>query len=145
MSGLGRFFGVWAVIAAAIPALSGAGPRCAFAVPAEYLPVRHAAYDEIEALAARGLLDSIQIYTRPLARTDIARALSRSLARHPEVASDLHYRRLERELARELTDLESTPERPESGPLVDTGDRDGRFRVQAAGHLRGDYDEKRAA
>ena len=145
MSGLGRIFGVWASVAAAISTLTGAVPPHAFAAPAEYLPVRHAAYDEIEALAARGLLDSIQIYTRPLARTDIARALLRALARHPEVASDLHYRRLERELARELTDLGSPPERSESGPLVDTGDRDGRFRVQAAGHLRGDYDEKRAA
>ena len=145
MSGLGRFFSTYSMIAVAISALLGAAPPHALGAPVEYLPVRHAAYEEIEALAARGLLDSIQIYTRPLARTDVARALVRALARHPELGVDLHYQRLERELARELTDLDALPAGAESGPLVDTGDRDARFRVQTAGHLRGDYDEKRGA
>ena len=57
---------------AATAALASFGtppPRASAAgAPAEFLPVRHAAYEEIEALAARGLIDSIQIYTRPLAR-----------------------------------------------------------------------------
>lgn len=144
MPGLRRVFAITITAAAAL-ALSGAAPERALAAsaPAEFLPVRHAAYEEIEALAARGLLDSIQIYTRPLARTDVARALHRAVARHPDVTSNLHYQRLERELARELTDLDAPPARAESGPLVDTGDRGGRFRVQTAAHVRGDYDEKR--
>lgn len=143
MPGLRRFLAILLAASAAVaaPAAGAAGPGG----PAEFLPVRHAAYDEIEALAARGLLDSIQIYTRPLARIDVARALLRGSARHPDLATDLHYRRLERELARELTDLEAPPARAESGPLVDTGDRSGRFRVQTAAHVRGDYDETREA
>jgi len=146
MSGLGRNFAVFLGVAAVALALPGIAPRAsAVAGPAEFLPVRHAAYEEIEALAARGLLDSIQIYTRPLARIDVARALLRAAATHPDIASNLHYQRLERELARELTDLGAPPARAESGPLVDTGDRDGRFRIQAAAHVRGDYDEKRGA
>lgn len=115
------------------------------AQPAEFLPVRHAAYEEIEALAARGRLDSIAVFTRPLARVDVARALLRARRIEPEIASDLHYQRLERELARELTDLEAPPDRPETGPLADLGPREQRFRLSAAGHLRGDYDERRDA
>ena len=146
MSWLGRNLVIFIALATSTLVLSGAAPD-AFAAPgpAEFLPVRHAAYEELEALAARGLLDSLQIYTRPLARVDVARALLRAAARHPDVGANLHYQRLERELARELTDLGTPPPRAESGPLVDTGDRDGRFRVQAAAHIRGDYDEKRAA
>jgi len=89
------------------------------AEPAEFLPARSAAYEEIEVLAGRGLLDSLRIYTRPLVRIDVARALLRSRRLHPEVERNLSYRRLERELARELTDLGQPPERPESGPLAD--------------------------
>jgi hypothetical protein len=113
------------------------------AEPAEFLPVRHFAYEEIEALAARGRLDSIAVYSRPLARIDIARALIRARRLDPDIVSDLHYQRLERELARELTDLGAPPEHGETRPLVDAGPREKRFRLSAAGHLRGDYDEKR--
>src|SRR6185295_8311695 len=81
------------------------GPHPAGAQPAEFLPVRNAAYDEIEVLAARGLLDSLRIYTRPLVRVDVARALLRARRLHPDVERNLNYRRLERELARELTDM----------------------------------------
>jgi hypothetical protein len=116
----------------------------ASAQPAEFLPARHAAYEEIEALAARGRLDSIAVYTRPLARIDVARALLRARTLDPDVAADLHFQRLERELARELADLGAPPERGETGPLVDLGPREQRFRLSAAGHLRGDYDERRS-
>jgi len=144
MPGLRRIFVIFVAASASALASAGATPSSGPPGPAEFLSVRHAAYEEIEALAARGLLDSIQVYTRPLARTEVARALVRAAARHPEIAQNLHYQRLERELARELTDLDAQPARAESGPLVDTGNRDGRFRVQAAAHVRGDYDEKRA-
>lgn len=120
-------------------------PQRAQAAPAEFLPTKSPAYEEIEALAARGLLDSIAVFTRPLVRVDVARALLRAKRLHPGVENDLHYRRLERELARELTDLDAPPATPETGPLVDTGPREQRFRVSAGGHLRADYDEKRDA
>jgi hypothetical protein len=113
------------------------------AAPIEFLPVRHPAYDELETLAAQGLLDSLPLYTRPLARTDVAASLLRARRLRPEVARSLHYQRLERELARELADLGVPPERPESPLLLDRGSRDERVRLSAAGHLRGDYDEKR--
>ncbi|HSQ61155.1 MAG TPA: hypothetical protein VLT84_12130, partial [Acidobacteriota bacterium] len=91
--------------AAAAFAIAFASATPATGAPVEYLPVRHPAYDEIETLAAQGLLDSLAVYTRPLARTDVAAALLRARRLRPEVERSLHYRRLERELARELTDL----------------------------------------
>jgi hypothetical protein len=117
--------------------------RGATAQPAEYLPVGHAAYDEIEFLAARGWLDSLSIYTRPLARIDVARALLRAQRLHPEVVPSPSFGRLERELARELQDLEAPDAPAETGPLVDLGPRERRFRLQSAAHVRGDYDESR--
>jgi hypothetical protein len=131
--------------AAAAFAIALAAPAPVPAAPVEYLPVRHPAYDEIETLAARGLLDSLAVYTRPLARADVAAALLRARRLRPEVARSLHYQRLERELARELADLGAPPERPESRLLLDRGSREERVRLSAAGHLRGDFDEKRAA
>ena len=118
-------------------------PRTACAQPAEYLPVGSPLYDEIEALAARRLLDSLSMYTRPLARFDIARALLRAERLHPEIDGDLHAQRLTRELARELTDLGTPPEARETGPLLDTGPGSSRLRLSVAAHARGDYDEKR--
>ena len=118
-------------------------PGDAAAAPFEFLPADHPAYQEIEALAGRGLLDSLQIFTRPLARVDVAAALLRAARLQPEVTSNLHYMRLERELARELTDLGAAPERPESGPLADFGPRDRRFRVQSATRVWASYDEDR--
>ena len=127
----------WSVAATAVLAFG------ALAAPAEFLPVGHPAYEEIEALAGRGLLDSLQIFTRPLARIDVAGALLRSARLHPEVAGDLHFQRLERELARELTDLGQPPAKDETGPLVDLGPREQRFRVQSLAHVLGEYDEMR--
>jgi len=124
-------------------ALVVAFARGAAAQPAEYLPVGHAAYDEIEFLAARGWLDSLSIYTRPLARVDIARALLRAERLHPEAVPSPSFARLNRELARELQDLEVPDAPTETGPLVDLGSRERRFRVQSAAHVRGDYDESR--
>ncbi|HEY7729075.1 MAG TPA: capsule assembly Wzi family protein [Candidatus Eisenbacteria bacterium] len=126
-------------------AVLAALPRDAAALPAEFLPVRSPLYEEIEALAARGLLDSLPLYTRPLARTDVARALWRARRLHAELPRDPQYRRLERELARELRDLDAPRDSRETGPLVDTGAGDLRLRLQAAAHGRGDYDEDRAA
>src|SRR6266853_4679616 len=57
---------IGACIAAWSPGTAAWSPRLASADPAEFLPVRSAAYEEIEVLAARGLLDSLRIYTRPL-------------------------------------------------------------------------------
>ena len=115
----------------------------AAAQPAEYLPVGHATYEEIEFMAARGWLDSLNIYTRPLARIDIARALLRVRRLHPEAVASPSFGRLERELARELVDLEAPDAPKETGPLMDLGPRESRFRLQSAAHVRGDYDESR--
>jgi hypothetical protein len=131
-----------ALFAAAL--LAGGAHREAAAEPAEYLPVRSALYDEIEALAARRVLDSLTVYTRPLARIDIARALDRARRLHPGLERDLHYRRLERELVRELADLGAPCDARETGPLIDTGPGNQRLRVALAAHARGDYDEKRS-
>jgi hypothetical protein len=113
------------------------------AAPAEFLPVGSPFYEEIEVLVARGLLDSLRIYTRPLVRVDIAQAMLRARRLHPELAGHLSYQRLERELTRELTDLGQRPDRRETGPLVDVGGKEDRFRIQSAAHVRGDYDETR--
>ena len=116
----------------------------ASAQPAEFLPSSSALYEDVEAIAARGLLASYPIHTRPLVRADLARALLEARGRDMAIESDLHYQRLVRELARELQDLDAPPPTPETGPLLDVGPREQRFRIALAGHARGDYDEKRA-
>jgi len=128
----------WAhlVVAAALLASHDAAAQ-----PAEYLPVRSPFNEEIRVLAARGVLDSLALYTRPLARIDIARSLLRARRLYPGVEDTPSYQRLERELARELTDLGSPPARPETGPLVDSGTRDRRFRIQSELHVLGDNTE----
>ena len=132
------------IACAAGASFPAAGVRAAAALPAELLPSSHTLYEDLEALVARGLLPSYPIHTRPLVRTDIARALIESRDRDGAIESDLHYQRLARELAREIADLGATPPTPETGPLLDVGGREQRFRVALAGHARGDYDEKRA-
>ena len=127
--------------AAALPCALAA--RRAAASPAEFLPLGSASYDEIEVLAARGLLDSLRIYTRPLVRIDIAHALLRARRLHPDLPGNLSYQRLEREFARELTDLGQPPDRHETGPLMDLGPTESRFRIQSVAHILGDYDETR--
>ncbi len=125
--------------------LLGGGAQSPSAEPVELLPSGRVLYEDIEALAARGLLRSYPIFTRPLARVDLARALLAARDRVPEIEEDLHYQRLERELAREWADLGVEPRLPETGPLLDLGPREQRFRAGLAGHVRGDFDEKREA
>ena len=115
----------------------------AAAAPAEFLPVGNSHYNELEVLVARGLVDSLRIYTRPLVRVDIAHALLRARRLHPEVTANLNYQRLEREFARELTDLGQPPEKQETGPLIDLGPKESRFRIQSAAHVLGDFDDHR--
>ena len=76
---------------------------------------------------------------------DLARALGDARQRSRAIESDLHFQRLARELARELSEIGGDSPAPESGPLLDMGPREQRFRVAMAGHMRGDYDEKRGA
>ena len=121
----------------------GAAPPIAHAEPAEYLPVRHAAYQELDALFAQGLVTSLAIHTRPLSRVDIARALVLAARQNPALESEIHFRRLARELVRELREIGWEPNAEETGPLIDTGTRDQRFRVSLAAHALGDYDETR--
>jgi hypothetical protein len=138
--------GLARLIVAALALAGGSlavGPRSAGAQPAEFLPSFHALYEDLEALAARGSLSSYPIHTRPLARADIAQALLEARQADPTLESDLHYQRLERELTRELTDAGSPPPTRETGPLLDLGPREQRFRLALAGHARGDFDDKR--
>ena len=118
------------------------GPSPAGAEPAEFLPSFHVFYEDLEALAARGALGSFGVHSRPLARVDVAGALVQARDRDPAIESDPHWQRLARELAREFQDLEVAPPVTETGPLVDVGPREQRFRVAMAGHARGDYDAK---
>ncbi len=134
------------VVGAFLVALGGliaAGPP-ASAQPAEFVASYQALYEDLEALVARSLLPSFPIHTRPLARNDIARALLDARAKDPSIESDLHYMRLERELRREIEDLGTPPREKETGPLLDVGGREERFRVAMAGHVRGDFEDKRA-
>jgi hypothetical protein len=130
-----------ALLAASAP-LPAPAPAAA-SLPAEFLPAGAPLQEEIEALAARGLLDSLAIHTLPLARVDVAMALDRARRLHPGVEENLHFRRLEREFARELTDLGAPCAARETGPLIDTGSREARLRLQLAGHALGTYDEQR--
>jgi hypothetical protein len=120
-----------------------AAARTSCAQPAEFLPAWHVLYEDLEALYTRGLIPSFPIHTRPLARTDIARALTEARGLDSTIVSDLHYQRLERELARELEEIGAASPARETGPLLDTGGRDQRFRIAMAAHARGDFDDKR--
>jgi len=134
----------WGLLLGLFPLLAGASSVPA--QPAEYLPIQSPLYEDIEALAARGYLRSLPTYSRPLARVDLAEALLDARRRSPEAEPDLHVRRLERELWRELEEIADTLSAPhETGPLLDLGQREQRFRVSLAGHLRGDFDETREA
>ncbi len=123
----------------------GAGPSPAHARPAEFLPARHAAYQDLEALVARGLVTGLSVHSRPLARADIATALLEAWRSDRSIESDLHFQRLARELTREFREMGFDSKAEESGPLVDTGMRDQRLRLSLAAHAIGDYDEKREA
>lgn len=117
--------------------------RHAAAAPAGYLPVDHPLYEDLESLVTARLVDSIMVYTRPLARTDIAAALLRAERRNPAITGDSRFGRLVRELAREAQDLGVTPAVPESPPLLDTGPPDRRWLSSLLGHVRGDYVDNR--
>src|SRR5689334_10323193 len=122
-------------VAILVAALSCAvlGAAVAAADPAEFLPSFHASYEDLEALSARGALGAFPIHSRPLARVDVARALIQARDRDPDLESDMHWQRLARELARELQDLDVKPPFAETGPLVDVGPREQRFRLAVAG------------
>ena len=93
-------------IAIAAALLVVAGRSTAFAAPAapaEWLPVDHPAYEEIELLRTEGLLDTTFAFdTRPRSRRDLARLTAFALQHHPEAATHPGIVRLWREFSREL-------------------------------------------
>jgi hypothetical protein len=98
------------------------------AVPVEYLPTSHWAYEDLETLWTRGVVDSLALSSRPWSRVEIARALAR--ASTPEVRVDPVYRRVAREFARELEVLgvENAPR--ETPPLISLRENGSEVRVQ---------------
>ena len=121
----------------------GFSPPSAAAQPAEFLEARSPYYEDLEALFARRLVTGIPVYSRPLARTDIASTLLEAWRGDHAIETDLHFQRLSRELVRELRDLGWDPKTDETGPLADAGTREQRFRASIAAHALGDFDESR--
>ncbi len=121
----------------------GVNPTPAAAQPAEFLEARSPLYQDLEALFARRLVTGIAVYSRPLARADIAGALLTAWRQDHAIEADLHFQRLTRELAREFHEMGWEPQADETGPSIDVGTRDQRFRASLAAHALGDYDETR--
>ncbi len=126
------------VLAAATLAAAGADPVAAAAsadpLPAESLPPDHPAWADIESLWNRGGLAELPVFTRPLPRADVARALVALRTARPDLASLGPARRLERELAWELARLGAGTAFAETPPLLEAAAGDARLRVR--GDLR---------
>jgi hypothetical protein len=122
-----------AVTAAVVTAAIVAAP--AAADPVEYLPPSHWAYDDLTALWNRGLVDSLNVATRPWSRVEIARALARVAGGD---RGDPVFLRLERQFARELAAIgaEAPAETPPLLSLRD-GDSEARLVVGADGRAAG--------
>lgn len=103
------------------------GPRTAAADPVEYLPPSHWAYDDLLSLWNRGIIDSLNVASRPWSRIEIARALSRVA---PEDRRDPLFRRLQWQFARELAWIGDAG-RPETPPLLSLREGDSEARVTA--------------
>jgi hypothetical protein len=97
------------------------------AVPAEYLPTSHWAYEDLETLWTRGVLDSLSLSARPWTRVEIARALE--VAKTPAAGRDPVYRRLAREFARELAFIDAPDAPRETPPLVAIRDGESEIRL----------------
>src|SRR5438270_5336752 len=92
------------VSCAVLAALAAASPsRARYA---EYLPASSSLGRDVDLLRAEGFLVDLPAGTRPWARTDVAEALAHTLAAHPEAAHDPLLRRVARDLARELSELD---------------------------------------
>lgn len=100
-------------------------PRAA-ADPVEYLPPSHWAYDDLLALWSRGVVDSLNVASRPWSRIEIARALSRVTG---EGRSDPVFQRLEWQFARELAVIGAVGGPAETPPLLSLRDGDSEVRV----------------
>lgn len=99
-------------------------------LPAEALPPGHPAWQDVESLWNRGGLPGLPVFTRPLPRADVARALIAMHRDRPDLAGLGPARRLERELAWELARLDAAGEFVETAPPLDGEAGDARFRVR---------------
>jgi len=128
--------GARALLAVAAAVLVPAG---ASAHPVEYLPTSHWAYEDLSALAGRGVVDSLNLASRPWSRVEIARALARADAPgNPLLA------RLEREFAKELVWIGRTGGSRETPPLFALRDEGSELRASVGvdGSARGAPPEK---
>jgi hypothetical protein len=114
------------VLAAATAAAAGPEPP-----PAEVLPPDHPAWGDIESLFNRGGLAGLPVFTRPLPRGDVARALATLREARPDLARLAAARRLERELAWELERLGTAGAFPGTPPVLEGTAGDALFRARA--------------
>lgn len=87
----------------------------------------------MESLWNRGGLPGLPLFTRPLARMDVARALNETLTGRPDLAETAPARRLRRELARELASLGADAAFREGAPLAEWAAGGAVLRLQAEG------------
>ncbi len=109
--------------------------------PRENLETRHWSYRELEELSVAGCLDSLSIYTRPIARSDAARALLDAPA---SARIDPRTERLRREFGQEIELMDSSVSVPHTLPVYTIDGPDGHIRFRPrleAGMVRkfGDY------
>jgi hypothetical protein len=102
----------------------------AAADPVEYLRTEHWAYEDLNALWSRGVVDSLNMLVRPWSRIEIARSLKAARERNAAIERDPVYRRLARQFSRELHWLGMTDVRPETAPLIELAEEKKEIRFQ---------------
>jgi hypothetical protein len=100
----------------------------------ELLPADDPAWIDLQELWTRGLLEGLSVFTRPLAREEIARTLLRSRGENASFGEIPAARRAEREFARELADLGVEGLR-ESPSLIESTDGAATVRVRSIAKL----------
>ncbi|MGQ0720594.1 MAG: capsule assembly Wzi family protein [Candidatus Eiseniibacteriota bacterium] len=119
----------WAIALAAF-SMAGTATR-ADPLPAEYLPTDHFAWRDLESLWNRGGLTGLPLFTRPLARIDVARSLLETFEAKPDLAASTPALRLRREFSRELAGLDADAGFRETAPLGEWHSGDASLRIQA--------------
>jgi hypothetical protein len=124
-----------AALAASGPGSTSAEPE----LPAEYLAPDHPAWNDVEHLFNRAGLDELPLFTRPLARSDLAAALVKTLSANPALSGSAPARRLQRELAFELERLGEPNAFRETPPFLELDDDDGVVRAQLESFLAASF------
>jgi hypothetical protein len=114
----------------ALAAALAAGARAAEPPrPPVALAVRDPIHQDLEALAARGVIVLLELHSRPLLRFDVAHAIVAALARDSTLAGDATMRRVTRAFAAELAAIGAPSHPAPARTLIDLRDEHNHLRA----------------